>query len=212
MTDHVTQWLEAYHDGELHGTRRDQVEAHLAECTECQAELEALRSLSARLHEDFAAFEFTPAERFSAELASRLPEQPPRRLGAAWWLMPLALLGAWLFLVITLWLSTALQITASVALPAGELSWLGAGSLKASTQMGWFAITTRLFGTLLGEPGWQVLALVNEVNVFVARLSRVILLQVLLATAYLGWLAAWWLRRGHLVANPETASSLRSSQ
>ena len=61
--------------------------------------------------------------------------------------------------------------------------------------MSWFAITTRLFGTLLGEPGWQVLALVNEANVFVARLSRVILPQVLLATAYLGWLAAWWLRR-----------------
>ena len=47
--------------------------------------------------------------------------------------MPLALLGAWLFLVITLWLSAALQLTASAALPAGELSWLG-GSLKASTR------------------------------------------------------------------------------
>ena len=123
--------------------------------------------------------------------------------------MPLVLLGAWLFLVITLWLSTALQITASATLPAGELSWLG-GSLKASTQMGWFAITTRLFGSLLGEPGWQVLALVNEVNVFVARLSHVILAQALLATAYLGWLAAWWLRRGHVVADPGLLRTNRS--
>ena len=191
MTDHVTQWLEAYHDGELHGTRRDQVEAHLAECSECQAELEALRSLSALLHEDLAALEFTPAEQFSAELATHLPGQSPRRLGAAWWLLPLALLAAWLFLVITLWLSAALQLASSAAIPAGELSWVGGKTL----QMGWFALTTRLFGAMLGEPGWQVLTALNQINLFVAGLGRVILPQILLATAYLGWLAAWWLRR-----------------
>jgi hypothetical protein len=105
--------------------------------------------------------------------------------------MPLALLGAWLFLVITLWLSAALQLASSAAIPAGELSWVGGKTL----QMGWFALTTRLFGSLLDEPGWQVLAALNQINLFVAGLGRAILPQILLATAYLGWLAAWWLRR-----------------
>lgn len=192
MTEHVTQWLEAYHDGALNAHRREQVEAHLAECTECQAELDELRSLSALLAEDTAP-EFVPAETFAANLALSLPKEPAqpqsrRTLQAAWWLTPLALLAAWLFLVITLWLSAALQLASSAALPAVELG-------SKTLQMGWFAITTRLFGAMLGEPGWQVLAALNEINLFVAGLGRAILPQILLATAYLGWLAAWWLRR-----------------
>jgi predicted anti-sigma-YlaC factor YlaD len=187
MTEHVTQWLEAYHDGELSDHRRGEVEAHLAACPHCQAALDELRSLSALLAEDVAV-EFVPAETFAANLALSLPVQPQRRLSAAWWLMPLALLAAWLFLVITLWLSAALQLASSAALPAVELG-------SKSLQMGWFALTTRLFGAMLGEPGWQMLAALNEINLFVAGLGRAILPQILLATAYLGWLAAWWLRR-----------------
>jgi anti-sigma factor RsiW len=36
MDEHVHAWLEAYHDGELHGRRLEQVEDHLARCVECR--------------------------------------------------------------------------------------------------------------------------------------------------------------------------------
>jgi hypothetical protein len=48
------------------------VEAHLAECELCQAELESLESLSDLLHE-VRAPEFTSAERFAAQVNLRLP-------------------------------------------------------------------------------------------------------------------------------------------
>ena len=47
MTEHVTAYLGAYHDGELRGRRLRQVEAHLAHCATCRAELERLRALAA---------------------------------------------------------------------------------------------------------------------------------------------------------------------
>jgi anti-sigma factor RsiW len=49
MSNHVTEWLNAYLDGELHGSRLYHVEEHLAACEFCQAELESLDHLSALL-------------------------------------------------------------------------------------------------------------------------------------------------------------------
>ena len=51
MSNHITEWLSAYFDGELKGRQLQQVEEHLAECEACQAELESLHGLSVMLHE-----------------------------------------------------------------------------------------------------------------------------------------------------------------
>jgi hypothetical protein len=48
MSNHVTEWLNAYLDDELKNGRLHQVEKHLAECTECQAELESLQNYIVR--------------------------------------------------------------------------------------------------------------------------------------------------------------------
>ena len=74
MPKHITEWLNAYLDGELHGNRLQHVEAHLAECRACQSELKALERLSGLLHE-IPAPEFTSPERFAAQVNLRLPHQ-----------------------------------------------------------------------------------------------------------------------------------------
>ena len=74
MSKHVTEWLNAYLDGELNGSQLQQVEAHLAECEACQAELESLERLSSLLHE-VPAPEFTSPERFAAQVNLRLPHR-----------------------------------------------------------------------------------------------------------------------------------------
>ena len=51
MSTHVSEWLNAYYDGELHGSRLQHVESHLAACELCQTELESLESLSDLLHQ-----------------------------------------------------------------------------------------------------------------------------------------------------------------
>jgi anti-sigma factor RsiW len=103
MTDHVTTWLAAYHDGELTGRRAKKVEAHLAECALCRAELESLRALSAFLQEGPTPEGLLPPEQFVAQVGLRLPRRPQRPLGqrvalTGWRLVPLAVLGTWLFL------------------------------------------------------------------------------------------------------------------
>jgi anti-sigma factor RsiW len=53
MNQHVTDWLGAYHDGELEESRRQQVEAHLQVCEDCHAELSRLRALARLLQAPF---------------------------------------------------------------------------------------------------------------------------------------------------------------
>jgi anti-sigma factor RsiW len=99
MTEHVTAWLGAYHDGELQGRRWRQVEAHLAHCATCRAGLERLRALAALLQESPAAGDLMPPERFVAQVGLRLPRRPERPawqrgLEIGWQVVPLGLFGA----------------------------------------------------------------------------------------------------------------------
>src|SRR5512138_2581577 len=102
MDEHVQAWLEAYHDGELHGRRLQQVEDHLARCAECQREIEKLGVLSALLREDPAPSNLTSPERFVAQVGLRLPRQQEgagrqRAFRTGWQVIPLMLFGAWVF-------------------------------------------------------------------------------------------------------------------
>jgi anti-sigma factor RsiW len=74
MSKHITEWLNAYLDGELHGSRLHQVEIHLTECQVCQTELESLERLSSLLQE-VPAPEFTSPERFAAQVNLLLPHE-----------------------------------------------------------------------------------------------------------------------------------------
>jgi len=73
------EWLTAYFDGELDGARRQQVEAHLAECPECRQELEELKTLRQAL----ASLALPPAAPTGAQDFWRGVEAqlPPRQPG-----------------------------------------------------------------------------------------------------------------------------------
>jgi anti-sigma factor RsiW len=73
---HVLDWIGAYHDGELRGSRRRAVEAHLRACAACQAELDALQRLTARLQTAPPMPGRMPPEQFVAQVGLRLA---PRR-------------------------------------------------------------------------------------------------------------------------------------
>ena len=112
MNPHVSEWLAAYHDGELPANRQHQVEKHLQDCPTCRAELEALKELSSFLKADFVP-PHTPPERFAAQVQLRLPRaslsrtaqnggRPPR------WVLgiPLVLITGWAFLQAVLKVAT----------------------------------------------------------------------------------------------------------
>ena len=106
MSNHVTEWLNAYLDEELKGRLLHQVEEHLTECKACQKELESLQGVSALLQE-VPLPEFISNERFVAQVNLRLPQRRVAKttsrsiLDAGWWLVPIGLLMIWVFISTT---------------------------------------------------------------------------------------------------------------
>jgi len=198
MTEHVTAWLGAYHDGELHGHRRHQVEAHLAECATCRAELESLQALSALLQESPVAVEITSPERFVANVGLRLPRRPEqtawqRALETGWQLVPVGLLGAWTFahavfivagvLLFALRLGVGGDLVALLPYTAPQSTWLGeALSLSNAGLSDVGRIALQLLGR--GGPlGWGTMLYLVSL--------------VVIGLLYWSWLASWWARRQH---------------
>jgi len=195
MADHVSEWLGAYHDDELHGARLRQVERHLTECNACQAKLDEIRSISNLLHSFEPVEDFLSAERFAANLALRLPRQgepAPTHpaLKTAWWLVPIGVLGIWLCVAITQSLSSLLTLGVDSGLLNGNLARLGGNP----SQMDWFATALDLFNGQLGGLGLEILTWLNDANLFLVQLVGNLMPYVILGVGYLVWLAFWWLR------------------
>ena len=190
MPAHVSEWLNAYHDGELQGNRLHQIEAHLAECDLCQAELESLESLSGLLHA-VPASEFTSPERFAAQVNLRLPHEQTNFSGKqilkiSWWMIPVGLLGVWVFIVTSSILSDIIYEANNFGLLSGISNWLNFGSLNGV-----------YLSSTLGQAGFlsgNGLSWAETAETFTRMSLPQISLQVSIALLYLSWSAIWWAR------------------
>ena len=205
MAKHITEWLNAYLDGELNKARTSQVEDHLAECAECSAELDELRRLSALLREPAPTGEFISTERFVSNLTLNLPRQPEqpqtrKALEIGWWLIPVGILGAWAFLQVTFSLSSLVLTASDAGLLGNTFTWFQGNS----PQTGWFATLTNMFGSQLGFTSQMVFSTLNNTDLFIHNLIGPFLWQALLAVVYLGWLASWWFRQQGQSSNSGT--------
>lgn len=191
MSNHVMEWLNAYFDGELKGTRLRQVEEHLAECETCQAELDALQGLSAMLQEVPGA-EFPSAERFATQVNLLLPQRrtaAPRRqlLEVGWWMIPVGLLMAWVFVSTAVLVSDVFSAADSFGLLDDTTSALVAGS---SDHAVWTSMLAQV-GLLEGDSlGWA-----KATESFTRNVLPQFIWQVSIAVLYLTWIALWWARR-----------------
>ena len=191
MSKHMTEWLDAYLDGELRGHQLHQVEAHLAGCAACQTELESLKKLSGLLH-DVSAPEFTPAERFAAQVSLRLPHERTsvsgkKILEIGWWMVPVGLLAAWVFM------STSFLVNdiVSVANNLGLLTRVSGGTIFGPSNIANWSATLGRFGFLSGNSlNWS-----SSLEAFARTSLPEITLQVSIALLYLSWIAIWWVRR-----------------
>jgi hypothetical protein len=193
MHEEMRALLNAYLDGELNGTRLQELELHLAVCDACREELKELRLVS-KLLQAAPEPEFMPAGHFASNLVLRLPRQATRSLpvkpGAlAWWLVPAGLLGAWFFVQTVFTLTGALTAAQLTGLLGQAAKWLNGGQ-----ETVWFAALTSLFGSQAG-PAQPALSLLNTLNVAGVNLLDGFLWQALIALLYWSWLAVWWFRR-----------------
>jgi hypothetical protein len=193
MHEDMRTLLNAYLDGELHGTRLLEMKLHLASCESCRNELKELRLVSDLL-KAAPAPEFMPVERFVSNLTLSLPRRtlrdlPPKPGSLAWWLVPAGLLAAWFFVQTVFTLTGVVSVADTTGLLGNAASWLGGGQ-----ETVWFAAVTSLFGGQAGG-AQPTLSLLNELNVIGANLLNGFLWQALIVLLYWGWLFVWWLRR-----------------
>lgn len=190
MSKHIAEWLNAYLDGELRGPRLQHVEAHLAECPDCQAELESLETLS-RLLSQVPAVEFTPPERFASQVALILPQKPVATPGkkiveVGWWMIPVGLLGIWIFVNTSFFVGDLWSAATTLGLVTDISAWLVFGS----SDPAYWSATLGEFGVLRGNSlDWAIFT-----EAFTRSSLLQFLLQVSIALLYLSWLAIWWAR------------------
>jgi hypothetical protein len=211
MSKHVTTWLGAYHDGELRGRRClpvRQVEAHLARCAMCRADLERLRALAALLQESPAAENLTPPERFVAQVGLRLPHRPERpawqrALEVGWQLAPLGLVGAWAFVQAVFAMAGAVLVALRMGLGGDVAAWLLrpelveglAGSGKRGPY--WLTEIFSLSGASLGDVGRITLQLLSNGGPLGWGVTLNLVSLAVIGLLYWSWLASWWARRQH---------------
>jgi anti-sigma factor RsiW len=193
MHENMRALLNAYLDGELHGTRLQEIELHLDSCESCRNELKELHLVSDLL-QAAPAPEFIPTERFVSNLTLSLPRRslrdlPPKPSSLAWWLVPAVLLGAWFFVQTVFILANIVTAADTTGMLGQAASWLGGGQ-----QTIWFAAVTSFSG-LQSEGLHTTLSLLNELDNFSMNLLTGFLWQALIVLLYWGWLFIWWLRR-----------------
>jgi anti-sigma factor RsiW len=176
MNGHVSEWLAAYYDGELHGPRQQHVEEHLGSCPVCQAELESLRKLSMLLQEAPTAEGQLAAQRFRAQVMLRLPPtilQPgwQQTLKVGWQLAPFGAVLAWVFGQAA-WLVASMVPVLKLPLSLSRAGMLGSGLNLASANPGWTRVESII-----------QLGLLN------------LAFSALVALFLCGWLASWWVVR-----------------
>jgi anti-sigma factor RsiW len=203
MSEHVTQWLSAYQDGELRGGKLHHVETHLAACEGCQQAWEALQDLSVLLHE-IPAPEFTTPERLAAQVNLRLPRVRPEP-GASkvwevgWWLIPVSLLSVWVLLTAVGWIGDFVTAANQWGLlDTTSAGTIQVGPVQVETLPAWLApeAPTVWTGVLsgLGLLHGEGLAWATAMESFVRDNLPAFVWQLSLAVLYLGWLAIWWAR------------------
>ena len=203
MTEHVTAWLGAYHDGELRGLRLRQVETHLAHCETCRTELEALQALTALLQESPVAEVIRSPDRFVAQVGLRLPRRPiqpawQRTLEAGWRLAPVGLLGAWAF-------GQAVFFVAGIVTGALRMGLGGdvvAGLLPVSQPGLWLAEALSLSNVGLSDASRIMLRMLSDGGPLGWGVTLHLALSVVIGLLYCSWLASWWARRRHRTQIP----------
>lgn len=190
MSNHVSEWLNAYFDGELKGARLHQVEEHLAACEACQAEFESLQGLSAFLQEAPMA-QFISNERFVSQVNLRLPQRRVaatrrRLLEVGWWMAPVGLLMIWIFISTTIFISDMVSAANNFGLLDDA-----APLLVSDSSAGNWTSTLGQFGLLEGDG----LQWAERIESYTRNVLPQFIWQVSIAILYLTWIAISWARQ-----------------
>ena len=189
MSEHIIEKLSAYLDGELNNREIQKTEKHLEGCPICQEEYASLESLSSLLAEAPLP-DFPSSKDFSANVVLRLPRKAvtptsSKVLEIGWWMAPVSLLIAWIFIVTTNLIGDML----GAANRFGLVNISDFLDVSSSTQTYWSA-TLANFGLLAGSD----LQWAQILESFTRATVPQMIFQISIAILYLSWMAIWWTR------------------
>lgn len=178
MSLHAQDWLDAYLDGELSPTELARAEQHLAVCAECRALLAQRRKLLSLLQDAPQAQLVRSEKQFIAEISLQMERRPlpeeKKRTAWFWWAIPLGLLLAGGFVIAIQAASLVLNV-----FPSWQQELTGVAGAAPAIPL--------VSGELRALVSW--LGIVPVMNW--DTLTSIVIL-VLIALMYLGWLALWW--------------------
>jgi len=197
--DHILDWLQAYHDGELQGRQLQRVEEHLAHCESCRAELEAVQAISSLLRESPAAGDLMRPDQFVAQVGLRLPRRPEqtalrRTLETGWRLIPVGLLGTWAFVQTVLIVVSGILMTQSFPATANLFSSI----LPRVSNSSWLTGLQCFEGVGLNTLLDAALCFAQNCGPLLWTVTLSIVLFVGISLLYLSWLASWWIRHNRM--------------
>jgi predicted anti-sigma-YlaC factor YlaD len=195
MIEHVSRWLDAYLDGELKGDMANHINSHLAVCDLCRVELEELKQISDVLKVDADERRLLPDTHFSAEVALKLPrhqDHPSQNqiTQIGWWLIPSAIMAAWVFLHSVLIVSSLVAASGQVGLITGPFAGLSAFSSQPLEP----SILFYLPAGQLDLASRSFLEWLSEWTSFGRSIITPVIFQAALGILFTGWLFAWWFR------------------
>jgi len=191
MPDPIQTKLGAYLDGELNRQESIEVERHLEICPACHEELEELKRVSSLLRESRMP-EFSSPMDFKAQLMLQLPRREESiqqgQKAKFLWVAPVVVLVGFIFLQVTLNLSTLVSLAEQSGL-VNISAGLGTG---APQQMLWFSAMKTLTGDLANSPGLVWLNVVNDAGMITMNVLITLFGQIIAAVIYWGVLTLAW--------------------
>ena len=180
MGQHVYHLLDDYYDNQLSPAGCRRVEAHLAGCPSCRAELERLGQLGDLLTEYRVPDAFGAADLFQAQVVLRLARRTRERAGyreAAWYLVPLALLS-----VLGI-LQALLALLGALGRVIRSAGWLGIDAGPFLARLGAWSKGVEVLGLSLPSIALVLVALLM-IGLYLGLLA--------LYLPYAGWVGALW--------------------
>jgi len=204
MSKHVTQWLEAYYDGELPSHRARQVENHLETCPNCLAEFENLNRLSILLQQAPEPSNLTPPERFAAQVGLRLPRKPDqpdwqKAFRTGWQWVPFGLIGAWLFVQTAFFVSSILIWIFRIVPGTADFTGLVPNEYRGTLL---FGNAANLSGAEWSELGRFGLNILGDGGPLGWGITINLGLTFLISVLFLSWLASWWIQKSNGLHQP----------
>jgi predicted anti-sigma-YlaC factor YlaD len=182
MTDHMTELIDLYLDGETKPSQTSEVEQHLKICEDCSKAVAQRRRLSKLIQAHPRIINTKSDRQFAREVMSRISRQPVEQTIKTAGLEP-GWIGIPLLLVLGLAFIQAVWVETSVMrfIPqVGEV-------LDPSQYLLPFSFA---MPTFLG----QIIQLLPRLTMWSWSLSSAVILSAVLGVLYVSWLAGWWVK------------------